>query len=517
MRFVKLYATFVFLFALMIVGESGVYAQKTIGYQSEIGERKPSMPDEWILKENVIFTHEGMTMFCDSAVLNKAENSFSAFGVIDIFQNDTIHLSGEQMYYDGNTKIAEIAGKVVTLEDGKTTLVTDYLVLERVPNIARYTTSAVIYDDRDTLESIFGTYFINDKNFIFTDRVKIRTTSSEIFSDTIHYNTKTNVAQCFGLTTIVDKDSMIIVTERGNYNTETLYCESYKATKMTQKGRMMLADTLFYDSKLRNGEAFNNICIEDTGNHINATGNYVNMKTIDTLSYTFLTDSAFVKQIEDKDTFYLHADTILLVSDTSNHARDIFAYNHAKLFRSDLQGAAEFAHYKVDDSLLTLFQRPVLWNEENQLTADTITVIFSGSKISQMNLYPNAFIVQDADTSEDERYNQIFGRHLTAYFSSGRIQEAVIEGNAQSIYYMWEEKKDRTPRLIGINIGNSSKMKIYFDKGIMKRLVGIDKPEYRLDDEDRVPAEERKFKGFIWTASDRPLTPQDIFIHRQSF
>ncbi|MDR1726266.1 MAG: hypothetical protein LBR28_07755 [Bacteroidales bacterium] len=490
-------------------------AQKAIGYESEWGERKPSSPDELILKQNVVFTHEGMIMYCDSAVLNKTTNTFSAFGYIEIIQNDTIHLTGNEVYYDGNTKIAEIMGDIVVLKDGKTTLITDYLVLERIPNIARYTTSAIIYDEKDTLESIFGIYFFNDKVFNFTDQVHIKTQTSEIFSDTIYYNTKTDVANCFGATTIVKKDSAIIYTEKGNYNTKTTYFESFSATKMTQNAKTIIADTLFYDAKLKKGEAFSNIYIEDTTNHISSTGNYANINTIDSLTYTFLTDSALIIHIDKNDTLYFHADTLLLVTDTSNNARDIFGYKHAKLFRNDFQGASEFAHYKINDSLLTMVERPVLWNEKNQLTADTIILLFSNKKIYQMKLFPNALIIQDADSSETERYNQIFGRVLIVFFHNGKIKEADIEGNAQSIYYIWDEKKDKAPQLIGINTGNSSKMRIYFDKGKMKRLVGIENPEYKLNNEDDVPVEERKLKGFIWVAEDRPLQPSDIFIKRK--
>ncbi|MDR1848285.1 MAG: hypothetical protein LBR17_09280 [Bacteroidales bacterium] len=515
LKSMKVITKVVLMFMFFAVNVS-LMAQKEIEYQSDWGERRPAFPDDLILKTNVVFRHEGMVMYCDSAVLNKAVNQFSAFGIIDIYVDDTIHLSGDEVYYDGNTKIAEIMGDRVIMEDGKMTLITDYLVLERIPNIVKYTTSGVIYDSTDTLTSRKATYFMNDKTFDFTDSVNIRTKESEVFSDTIHYSTKTHDALCYGATTVVQTtDSTIIYTEKGLYNTQTSYCESYMAGKMTQKGRLMFADTLFYNSKLRKGEAFSNIKIYDSVNQTNAFGNYVNMTTIDTLSYLILTDSSLVKQFENEDTLYFHADTLVYVSDTMNNALDLYAYKHAKIFRNDFQGAAEFAHYHIEDSLLMMLERPVLWNEESQMTADTLIMLFSGRKIHQLRLYPNALVVQDADTLSDDRFNQIYGRHLTAYFDGGKIKEAEIEGNAQSIYYMWEEKKGKAARLIGINIGNSSKMKMYFEKSKMKSLVGIDKPEYKLDDEERVPVEERKLKGFIWSAADRPLIPTDIFKHRQ--
>jgi lipopolysaccharide export system protein LptA len=422
-----------------------------------------------------------MLMYCDSAVFNKTENRFSAFGVINIFIDDTIHLSGDELYYDGNIKVAELMGKKVLLEDGKMTLLTDYLVLERIPNIVRYTNSAKIWDDKNVIRSQQATYYMNEKSFDFVDKVNIETPNSNIVSDTIHYNTRTDIAIFEGPTTIINTDSTKIYTESGSYNTTTEYCESFKATQMTQKGRLMHSDTLFFDSKTKNGESFGNVYLEDSTNHINAFGNYARMSTIDILSNTYLTGDALVKQLQDKDTLYLHADTLCVVSDTAMVAQDIFAYKHAKLYRIDLQGAAELAHYSIKDSLLTMVERPILWNEENQLTADTINVLFAEKKISQMILYPNALMVQNADTTSEERFNQAYGRKLMIYFSNGKINIAEIDGNAESIYYMWEESKGKTPRLIGINIGNSAKTKIYFEKSKIKRLVGIENPEFYLD------------------------------------
>ncbi|MDR1005367.1 MAG: hypothetical protein LBL74_00690 [Bacteroidales bacterium] len=503
-----------FLISFLAIGTC-LTAQKEIEYKSEFGKKMPSLPDDLILTKDVVFKHEGMMMYCDSAVFNKTENRFSAYGIIDIFIDDTIHLTGDEVYYDGNTKIAEIMGKTVVLEDGKTTLISDYLVMERIPNTVRYTTGATIYDNKDTMTSITATYFMNDKIFNFFDRVNIKTADSDIFGDTINYNSKTNIAWCYGATTIVQrKDSSVIYTENGLYNTKTNYCESYKATRMKQKGRLTTADTLFYDSKLRNGDAFGNIYINDSTNRMIGTGDYANMTTIDTTTTTFLTGNALIKQVEDKDTLYFHADTLTTISDTLNHCQDIFAYNQAKIFRNDFQAAAEFAHYNINDSLLTMLLQPVMWNEDNQMTADTIQMYFVGKKIDRLALYPNAMVIQDADTLSDNRYNQMYGRRLTAYFEKGKIKEAEIEGNAQSIYYMWDDNKDKTRRLIGINIGNSSKMKIYFEKSKIKRLVGIDKPEYTLDDEARVANEKRFLQGFSWQDADRPKTPSDVFSPR---
>ena len=90
-------------FAILLSLAYGLAAQKQIDYQSDWGERKPSFPNQLILCRNVIFHHDNMTMNCDSAVFHTDDNFIEAFGEIHLYQ-DTVHLYGERVYYDGNTK-----------------------------------------------------------------------------------------------------------------------------------------------------------------------------------------------------------------------------------------------------------------------------------------------------------------------------------------------------------------------------------------------------------------------------
>ena len=58
----------------IIITTCSAIAQKQIDYQSDWGERRPSFPDCLILKSNVVFVHQDMTMSCDSAVFNTKDN-----------------------------------------------------------------------------------------------------------------------------------------------------------------------------------------------------------------------------------------------------------------------------------------------------------------------------------------------------------------------------------------------------------------------------------------------------------
>ncbi|MCK9163382.1 MAG: hypothetical protein M0O93_03425, partial [Bacteroidales bacterium] len=131
----------------LIIFIPNLFSQKKINYKANWSETRPSYPDEIIMVEKVEFEHEGMRMYCDSAIFNEKENHFSAFGNIHIVQKDTLHVWGDELYYEGVSKTAEMFGEEVIMKDNQITLKTTYLILERVPNTVSYTQWADIYDN----------------------------------------------------------------------------------------------------------------------------------------------------------------------------------------------------------------------------------------------------------------------------------------------------------------------------------------------------------------------------------
>jgi lipopolysaccharide export system protein LptA len=91
----------------------------------------------------------------------------------------------------------------------------------------------------------------------------------------------------------------------------------------------------------------------------------------------------------------------------------MFAYNHVKIFKSDLQGKCDSLVYNYTDSTIYFYRDPVLWNERSQLTADTINIQLANNKINRMYLRTNSFVI-----SQDTllQYNQVKGRQMTAFF-----------------------------------------------------------------------------------------------------
>ena len=56
---------------------------------------------------NVIFSHEGIIGYCDSAYFYPGRNIVDAYSNVHIIQGDTLDLYSDFLTYNGKTKLAE--------------------------------------------------------------------------------------------------------------------------------------------------------------------------------------------------------------------------------------------------------------------------------------------------------------------------------------------------------------------------------------------------------------------------
>ena len=343
--------------------------------------------------------------------------------------------------------------------------------------------------------------------------MQITSPRANIDSDSLAYDTRTDVAYFYSATRIFTSDSVLILTNCGNYNTKTDQSELYLNSRIRHNAEYLTADTIYYNTQTQCGKAFGNVFIEDTANKVQAYGRYLETDRTAGLKYAFLTGQALFKQI-DKDTLYLHADTLRTDFDSTDKAERMSAFKHVKVYKNDMQAACEYLDYYVKDSVAYMTERPVLWQDESQFTADTIRFLTQGKGIKQMQLYPNPMIIQNSDTATAEYFNQISGKYLMADFKENKISYSQIDGNINIVYHVWEEKKDKPKQHTGINIGTCASLKMYFEKGKLKKMTAVQNPDFYIDDMERIDEKDKTLKGFIWSDDIRPRNPQDIFLHR---
>jgi lipopolysaccharide export system protein LptA len=449
---------------------------------------------------DVIFTHGGAKMYCDSAYFYSERNSLDAFGHVFINQGDTVHLYGDYLYYDGNTRIAKVKHHV-RLKRGETLLTTDSLDYDIGKGIGYYTDHADIVDKENHLESKKGYYYTRIDFLAFLDSVIIINPEYKIYSDTLKYNTISKIAYFFGPTEIIS-DSSYIYCERGWYNTQTDISQLNQHALVRNKNQTVKGDSLYYEKLTGYGRAVNNVEIIDADKNIILKGN--NGVYYEQTKYARMTDRAEFVQISEIDTLFLHADTLLSELDTSGF-KIIKAYYKVRIFRNNMQGKCDSLAYSFADSAIRLYNVPVLWSEDQQLTADYMEIQTENQKAKTMFMRGAAFITAMKDTS---KYDQIKGKNMTCHFRNNEMYRVDVNGNGQTVYY---PPDDENKGFIGVNKAECSDLVIFIVDGKVSTIKFLKKPDATLYPIETAPINELTLKGFVWLDDIRPKNKSDIF------
>lgn len=500
MRYFLTLAAFSFLF---LISAHAQQARKIRLVQADLMEYNKALgEDVQRILGNAIFEHEGAFLYCDSAHLYNATNSMKAYSRVRIKSSDTLNLYGDSIYYNGETRIAEVFDHV-KLVDNQTTLTTDKLIFDRTTGIAFYLTSGHIVNGRNTLDSKLGFYHTNSKDFFFKKDVVLVNPDYVMNCDTLQYNTQSKISWFKGPTTIKGKETDIYA-ENGWYNTLTDISEFNENARIKNGDQVLTGDSMYYERKNGYGQAFRNIMMIDTVQNIIVTGQYARYDKA--LGYTMITQRPEAWFLDKQDTLFMHSDTMRATFDSAQKTKEVFAYYHVKFYRDDIQGLADSIVYKTADSTMRMLGMPVLWTDENQLTADSIYITTANKEVRNMFLYNAAFIISKDTLGSG--YNQIKGRNMTGYFLKNDLTAIRVQGNSETIY--WVREEDGT--LTGINKGYSSNMAIRLRERKMKQIVYIEKPNAVLYPEGDLKPDELLLKNFKWLGDRRPLKREDIFI-----
>lgn len=473
--------------------------------------------DAQVLVGNVIFSHEGVKLFCDSAYFYEASNSFDAYGNVLIQQGDTLFVYGDELYYDGNTKLARLRHNVL-MDNLTATLETDSLNYDRAQNVGYYFDGGIIRDSLNELVSRTGHYYPSTNTAVFHKDVKLTNPKFVMTSDTLRYNTETKIATIVGPTIILYEEETKIYSEYGWYNT---YNEQSKLLLNSYidhtDGKRLYGDTIFYDKKNGKGECFKNVRLIDAKNSISLNGHYGYY--IEKNERGVVTDSAVMVEYSSTDTLFLHADTLRTFAipykrdtlDTVTAFNDtvykVFeGYNNVRFFRSNLQGVCDSTYFNTLDSVLILMDNPIVWAENRQISGDTIKVFQRSEKLDRIVIEGKAFAT---DSVENRFFNQLSGRRIVATVKNDSIRRIDVLGNAQSVYFMADDK-DST--LIAMATTESSVMNIYIDKkNNPERIVITPSPVASAFPIDRIEEEKLYLANYTWQLSLRPVSKNDIF------
>ncbi len=461
---------------------------------------------------NVVFIQNTTTIYCDSAHFFKTQNRIEAFGKVHITDGDSVDVTSQALTYDGNKKIAYLRKKVVFTKLGIATLYTDFLDYDRQKNEARYFNGGKLVDTTNVLTSKKGYYDVPTNIAAFKTEVVGVNPDYTMTSDTLQYNSKTKVIYFKDVTTIKDKEGGVAVYQSGFYNTNA------------KLSSLNLGEIESVEYKIKGNEYF----IDDVKKIYKAKGKVVMTAKEDNLliygddsfydkktGISKVYGNAYVAQVDDElDTLFIGADTLVSVENKDPKKKRLLAYNNVKIFKQDLQGVADSLVYMSVDSTIYFYTDPILWSSGNQMTADSIRIRLKNKNIDRLYMVGNSFVA-----SEDslENFNQIKGRNMTTTFNGSSINNVLVEGNAESIYYVLEEKELEIDSIMaklvitmGMNKMICSKMRIIFKDGKIHTANAYVKPDAQFIPPLEIKEADRKLKGFQWREEQRPTRDQVV-------
>ncbi len=480
-----------------------------VSVQSGYFEKKPEFPDAVIYTRDnsgqVYIVHEGVEMWCDQAYVYFKDNFVKAYGSVRIEQGDTIQMRSNYAEYNGNTSFAFASGSVV-LTEPSSTLHTDTLYFDRIKQQAYYRSGGTVRDTASTLTSRIGRYFANSKKYQFLSNVKIVNPKYTVNSPQLDFYSETGAAYLFGPSTIVSETSTVYC-ERGYYDTRGDTGYFVKNSRIDYENRTLFGDSIYFDRNRSFASATNNITVLDTINESIIRGHYA--EVFREKDSVFITKRAVAITLQEKDSVYVHADTLQVTGKPEN--RIIKGFYRARMFKQGLEdelptsGKCDSIYINQEKGITKLLYNPVLWSGENQMTGDTIHILNNKEtqELDTLKVFNNAFLIQ----KDSAGYNQVKGERLIGLFTNNELDTVNIIKNSEVVYYFRNDKKE----LVGIDKTLSSSIQLYLEEQKIVGMKFIKKVPGKVYPESDLPENARILPGFLWRGDERLMKKSDLF------
>lgn len=234
--------------------------------------------------------------------------------------------------------------------------------------------------------------------------------------------------------------------------------------------------------------------------------------TLDTLAQDSITDTLERADIADTIARDSLADSLAVDSlaidslqgEPPIHADSVYkmikAYRNVRMYRSDSQMIGDSVVALNTDSVIRVYIDPVLWNEKNQITSDSMAIYTANRAITKAHFMGDPILGSEIDTMY---YNQVKGKDMVARFRDGQVYRNDVDGNAQTIYYMQDEE-DST-QVTSMMYIESSGITFYLDEGQMDKITYRQNPDYVLYPVAMIPeTQELRLPDFKWCDTLRP-------------
>ena len=454
---------------------------------------------------NVFFTLEEMTIEADEAIYYSKQKRIEAQGNVRIVHKDGAKMWADRLIYDEESQLAQLRDKVV-FQSEDTTFHTDHFDYNVDTQEGNFQGEGKLIHEGNTLTSQSGYYNDVSKAATFRRSVTLANEDYALKCDTLYYNTVTKIAQFRGHTEITSQDGEHTLTTEhgGEYNTKSQQ-STFQQSHLETQDYMLYGERICADKAQEVYTATGNVRLVAKKEDLTISGNYGHYRQKEGVATLY--GNALMTKILDGDPLYLSADTFVATENQQTKNSDdavVRAYHNVKIYKEDLQGKADTMVYQGAESTLYFEGDPVFWSFENQLTAEKAHILIKDQAFHEMHMQTNGFV---ASKDEFGHYNQLKGRNMVAHFKENKIDHIIIEGNAESVYFVIHEKDFK-----GMNHLRCGQMRIKMEEDTIANILFKPQPKGVFYPAHLIEEKQKQLSNFTWRAEERP-TKRDVVEH----
>lgn len=254
-------------------GQQQVQRKRKIDYKADLVRPYNGGDDSIVyFKGNFAAHHNGALISCDSSV-RYGDTRWGFFGRV-IINQDSVYIYGDSALYDGDLNVAEVYAPIVKVVDGDALLYTYNFSFNTEEKVGRYAGGGVLVHDNDIMESLRGYYYSDTHEVICVEDVELHGADYDMKSDSVIYNSQTDVARFFTSSEIWNSDGDYLAADEGLYDkAQDLYMVTRNGYILTDEQELW-GDSISYYRSRGHVVARRNIQMDDFKNKMLAFGDF---------------------------------------------------------------------------------------------------------------------------------------------------------------------------------------------------------------------------------------------------
>jgi lipopolysaccharide export system protein LptA len=415
-----------------------------------------------------LITADSTQLYCEDGYYDTKNN-------LAEFTKDAQYKKGEQIAvadtirYEGDRKIYSLRGNA-TFEEGERKAEADIIIYEQEADKTTLIGNATYRDKKQNIQADRIDYDAKQEIYSTRGRSRISDPPQILEADQVDYSEERGLGVAMGNVVWRDTSAQLtIVCDTADYNRKTDYLKAFGG----RGGRPMLITMMDGDSLFMASDTLMSVLASSM----------------------------------DKDSSTMVSDTLMAASPDSvksDSARLLLAYHDVRIYKSDMQAISDSLSYSTADSTFRLFREPIVWSDTSQFFADTINILLDSGKIDRIFMRNNGFIINSPD---EIMYNQVKGKHITAFFFGEELRRMAVNGNAESVYYAIDDDD----AYVGVNKTICSEMLLYFGNNEVEKIKFYTQPKAQMLPMGQTDHQALRLEGFRWEKQFRPYRIEDLF------